>query len=257
MSGFLSNNFFMFAQAAGFSPTACRFDSSDTSEMSRTIGTPTNADKWTCSWWQKRTTAGFFDMVFSGHSTGEIYDNIFHHQADNTIRWEAQNGTSSYSVYSTSGYGAGTWRHYVMHYDSGNGTSSDRLNIFINGSQLSESTRYSGHPPSGRDSLANTSGASFNIGHQPVYLGNTNGLFSEFAFIDGSVVAASTFAQDNGGTWSAKEFADNVTFGNNGFYLTFQNASALGEDSSGNDNDFTLSNIASDHQVTDDVPPSV
>ena len=93
----------MFAQAAGFSPTACRFDSSDTSEMSRTIGTPTNADKWTCSWWQKRTTAGFFDMVFSGHSTGEIYDNIFHHQADNTIRREAQNGTSSYSVYSTSG----------------------------------------------------------------------------------------------------------------------------------------------------------
>ena len=29
----------MFAQAAGFSPTACRFDSSDTSEMSRTMNT--------------------------------------------------------------------------------------------------------------------------------------------------------------------------------------------------------------------------
>ena len=68
MAGFLSNNFFMFAQAASFSPTACRFDSSDTSEMSRTIGTPTNADKWTCSWWQKRTTAGFFDMVFSARN---------------------------------------------------------------------------------------------------------------------------------------------------------------------------------------------
>ena len=85
----------------------------------------------------------------------------------------------------------------------------------------------------------------------------TQRLVEIVGFIDGSVVAASTFAQDNGGTWSAKEFADNVTFGNNGFYLTFQNASALGEDSSGNDNDFTLSNIASDHQVTDDVPPSV
>ena len=257
MAGFLSNNFFMFAQAASFSPTACRFDSSDTSEMQRTIGTPTNVDKWTCSWWQKRTTASFFDISFSGHSGGENYDMIFHHQADNTIRWEAQNGTSSYSVYSTGGYSSGTWRHYVMHYDSGNGTSSDRLNIFINGSQLSESTRYSGHPPSGRDSVANTSGASFNIGHIPTYNGNTNGLFSEFAFIDGTIAAASTFGQDDGGTWKAKEFADNVTFGNNGFYLTFQNASALGEDSSGNDNDFTLSNIASDHQVTDDVPPSV
>ena len=82
-------------------------------------------------------------------------------------------------------------------------------------------------------------------------------LFSEVALTDGQIYAPSTFGQDDGGTWKAKEFADNVTFGNNGFYLTFQNASALGEDSSGNDNDFTLSNIASDHQVTDDVPPSV
>ena len=257
MAGFLSNNFFLASFAAGFSPTACDFDHSDNSKMSRTLGTPSNADKFTMSWWEKRNSQSRFSVSASGYSTGEIYDYLFHHAGDNTIRWEAQNGTSSYSVYSTSGYGAGTWRHYVMHYDSGNGTSSDRLNIFINGSQLSESTRYSGHPPSGRDSLANTSGASFNIGHQPVYLGNTNGLFSEFAFIDGTIAAASTFGQDDGGTWKAKEFADNVTFGNNGFYLTFQNASALGEDSSGNDNDFTLSNIASDHQVTDDVPPSV
>ena len=256
MAGFLSTNFFTNSFSAGFEVFACRFDSSDTSEMQRTIGTPTNVDKWTCSWWQKRSTAGFFDMSFSGHSGGESYDNIFHHQADNTIRWEAQDGTSSYSVYSTSGYSSGTWRHYVMHYDSGNSTSTDRLNIFINGSQVGESTRYSGHPASGRDSLANKSGATFNIGHSPTYAGNTNGLFSEFTFVDGSILAPTSFAQDNGGTWSAKDFKDDITFGNNGFYLTFSNSSALGEDFSGNDNDFTLSNIASDHQVTDDLPPT-
>ena len=255
MAGFLSTNFFTNSFSAGFEVFACRFDSSDTSEMARTIGTPTNADKWTCSWWQKRSTAGFFDVAWAGYSSGEVYDMIYHHQSDNTIRWEAQNGTSSYSVYSTSGYSSGTWRHYVMHYDSGNSTSTDRLNIFINGSQLSESTRYSGHPPSGRDSVANTSGASFNIGHIPTYNGNTNGLFSEFTFVDGSILAPTSFAQDNGGTWSAKDFKDDITFGNNGFYLTFSNSSSLGADSSGNSNDFTLSNIASDHQVTDDLPP--
>ena len=129
----------------------------------------------------------------------------------------AQDGTASYSVYSTGGYSSGTWRHYVMHYDSGNSTSTDRLNIFINGSQVSESTRYSGHPASGRDSLANTSGATFNIVHIPTYNGNTNGLFSEFTFVDGSILAPTSFAQDNGGTWSAKDFKDDITFGNNGF----------------------------------------
>ena len=256
MSGFLGTNYFTNSFGSGFEVFACRFDSSDTSEMARTIGSPTNVDIWTCSWWQKRSTASFFDVAWGGYSSGEHYDTIFHHQADNTIRWEAQNGTSSYSVYSTGGYGSGTWRHYVMHYDSTNGTSTDRFNIFINGTQASESTRYGGHPASGRDSYANTSTKTFNIGHQTTYNGNTNGLFSEFAFIDGTVVAASTFGEDKGGTWSAKDFKDDVTFGNNGFYLNFSNSSALGEDFSGNDNDFTLSNIASDHQVTDDLPPT-
>ena len=65
MSGFLGTNFFTNSFSAGFEVFACRFDSSDTSEMARTIGTPTNVDKWTCSWWQKRTTAGFFDISFA------------------------------------------------------------------------------------------------------------------------------------------------------------------------------------------------
>ena len=56
---------------------------------------------------------------------------------------------------------------------------------------------------SGRDSVANTSGATFNIGHNPTYNGNTNGLFSEFTFVDGSILARpQVYAQDNGGTWS-------------------------------------------------------
>ena len=93
---------------------------------------------------------------------------------------------------------------------------------------IGESTRYSGHPDSGRDSVANTSGATFNIGHIPTYNGNTNGLFSEFTFVDGSILAPTSFAQDNGGTWSAKDFKDDITFGNNGFYLTFSNSSSLG-----------------------------
>ena len=254
---FLGDPWHFVSSASSFSPTACRFDSSDTSEMSRTIGTPTNVDKWTCSWWQKRSTDSFYDFSFTGFAAGNSNDQIYHHQGDNSIRWEAQDGGSSYSVYSSSGYGAGTWRHYVIHYDSGNATSTDRVNIFINGSQVSESTRYSGHPGSGRNSIANTATATFAIGYSPTYNGHSNGLFSEFAFVDGSILAPTTFGQDDGGTWKAKAFVDDVTFGNNGFYLNFSNASALGEDFSGNDNDFSLNNIASDHQVDDDVPPKV
>ena len=40
-----------------------------------------------------------------------------------------------------------------------------------------------------------------------------------------------------------------LTFGNQGFYLKFEDTSNFGNDSSGNNNDFTVANIGTDHQV--------
>ena len=42
------------------------------------------------------------------------------------------------------------------------------------------------------------------------------------------------------GIWKPKT-APSVTYGTNGFFLKFQDSSSLGDDSSGNNNDFTLS----------------
>ena len=39
-----------------------------------------------------------------------------------------------------------------------------------------------------------------------------------------------------------------ITFGNEGFHLKFQDASDLGNDSSGNNNDFTSANFGTDHK---------
>jgi len=236
---------------------AARFDFDGDSYMSKSSATATDRGKFTLSWWQERTTSSFYEVAFAGRQNGTSYDNIFHNASDNTLRLEAQDGSSSYSVYTNGGYVHGTWRNYVIQYDSTQGTAGNRVKFFINGSQSAVSTRYNGQPASGRNSILNTENASFNIGHSPDYNGNANSKFSEFAFIDGTIVAASVFAEDNGGTWSAKDFAENVTFGNNGFYLKFQNSAALGEDSSGNDNDFALTNIVAGNQVKDDVPPSV
>ena len=48
-----------------------------------------------------------------------------------------------------------------------------------------------------------------------------------------------------------KEFKDDVTFGTNGSYLEFKDSSALGDDTSGNGNDFSLTNLAAIDQTTD------
>jgi hypothetical protein len=41
------------------------------------------------------------------------------------------------------------------------------------------------------------------------------------------------------------------TYGTNGFFLEFKDSSALGDDTSGNTNDFTVNNLTSIDQTTD------
>ena len=52
--------------------------------------------------------------------------------------------------------------------------------------------------------------------------------------------------------WIPKDYKT-VTgnYGNTGFYLKFENASDLGNDSSGNNNDWSVTNMGADHQVLD------
>jgi hypothetical protein len=52
------------------------------------------------------------------------------------------------------------------------------------------------------------------------------------------------------GIWKPIDVSD-LTFGNNGFYLEFKDSSALGDDTSGNTNDFTVNNLTSIDQTTD------
>jgi hypothetical protein len=51
--------------------------------------------------------------------------------------------------------------------------------------------------------------------------------------------------------WIPKDASSSITFGSQDFYLKFENASDLGNDSSGQGNDFTVSNLGADHQVLD------
>jgi hypothetical protein len=54
---------------------------------------------------------------------------------------------------------------------------------------------------------------------------------------------------EDSGIW--KPIAYTGTYGTNGFYLEFKDSSALGDDTSGNGNDFTVNNLTSIDQTTD------
>ncbi len=82
---------------------------------------------------------------------------------------------------------------------------------------------------------------------------STNSLgayLAEAVIIDGTAYGPDSFGETKNGVWIPKN-PSSLTFGNNGAYLKFENASDLGNDSSGNNNDFTANNMGTDHQVLD------
>ena len=76
---------------------------------------------------------------------------------------------------------------------------------------------------------------------------------AEVCFIDGQQLTPTSFGEfdeDSPTIWKPKDVSG-LTFGNNGFYLDFENSSSLGADVSGNGNNFTLNNLTSIDQTTD------
>jgi hypothetical protein len=75
---------------------------------------------------------------------------------------------------------------------------------------------------------------------------------SEVAFVDDAQLAPTDVGEfdEDTGIWKPIDISG-LTFGTSGSYCEFKNASALGEDSSSNGNDFTAANITAADQATD------
>jgi hypothetical protein len=99
---------------------------------------------------------------------------------------------------------------------------------------------------------------SFFNNSQAMYLGrrsystaaNLNGYLSQTCFIDGAALTASSFGEDKNGVWVPKD-PTGLTFGDEGWLLAYATSSALGDDTSGNGNDWTVNGLAAADQMTD------
>jgi hypothetical protein len=133
------------------------------------------------------------------------------------------------------------WYHLVIAVDSTLGTASDRVKMYING-ELQTSFSTDVNPPQDRTFLNNS--CNIDVGRLTYTDGSFkywDGAIAHFHFVDGTAYPASTFAETDTttGIWKPKT-APSVTYGNNGFFLKFENSGAMGTDSSGNSNTFTV-----------------
>ena len=210
-------------------------------KLSRTAGTPTSNKTFTISYWVKRSNIGsagnghIFDTFVDSSNRSQI-----HFDDDNVIDFRlAVSGTNIGRLKTNRVFrDTSAWYHIVASVDTTLGTADDRVKLYINGVQeTSFSTRV--NPSINADFPM---GGTHTLG---AYGGGSNyfdGTLSHFHFTDGYAYTPSTFGESDStsGIWKPKT-APSVTYGNNGFFLKFENSGAMGTDSSGNSNTFTVS----------------
>jgi len=230
-----------------------RFNSADTAYMTKTLGTPTDADKYTFSFWVKRCKLGSQQSIF--RSTNGNDDSHVTFRSDDTLEFQEYGGLSSIGEIQTTQKfrDVSAWYHIVLVYDSGNGTAGNRMRMYVNGTEVT-SFGTDNNPSQDANSF-------FNKASAPLHFGRTNyggggdyfdGYVAEVVMCDGQAYAASDFGEfdeDSPTIWKPKDVSG-LTFGTNGFYLDFEDSSNLGNDANGG-TDFTETNLAAADQAVD------
>jgi len=217
---------------------------------------PTNLKKNTLSMWFKRTELDqnqglyqFGDDASGDHSYIRFTRETFN--GSNGFLRGKVNGTGVVFLNTAAQFrDTSGWYHLVVVWDTTQSTASERLNVYINGVKQTDfaTDNRSSVIPQNYDTTHGENGKFVLIG-EGVYKMST--YIAETHFVDGQALTASDFGEFDAdtGIWKPKQYTG--TYGNNGFYLDFKNASNLGEDQSGNNHDFTLNNVSSANQSTD------
>lgn len=238
------------AGAGGFNvERSLRFNSADSAYLSRTPASAGNRRTWTWSGWVKRTTVNTTGQnLFStdnGSSTtvGQLFFN---------------DGILELNCYASSAYqwrlittqvwrDLSAWYHIVAVVDTTQATSSNRVKLYVNGTQITAFSTAT-YPSQNFDGAYNLNQPHY-VGAAITSSGYLNGYLTEVNFIDGQALTPSSFGEtdSNTGVWKPKAYSG--TYGTNGFYLKFADNSGttsttLGKDSSGNGNNWTPNNFS-------------
>ena len=220
--------------------------------LNRTSGTSTNAQKFTMSFWVKRSALGAVNMLFYSGTGGTANGDIDFAVDDKLSIYERDVSSVSWQLKTNRVFrDVGAWYHIVIEADSTQATSSDRIKLYVNGVQET-SFDTATYPNQNISFEINKSSEVRNIGKYttpaPYYF---DGSFTHFHFIDGTAYDASTFGQTDATTGIWKPLTEpSVTYGTNGFFLKFENSGSMGTDSSGNANNFTVNGSLTQTQDT-------
>ena len=254
--------------SSGYSvDNSLRFDGASSAYLSKTFGSSGNRKTFTISFWIKKCVSkdhGQSDgmMILGGQQDSYPGFLLFFNRTTDTLVFRDAQASNNikFDVRTDAKFrDFSAWMHIVVAMDTTQGTASNRIKVYINGTQTTDlnGNASSGgatddplYPDQDFDSQFNSNEAhyinKYATNYEDMYL-------AEYCFIDGQQLDPTSFGEfdsDSPNIWKPIDVSG-LTFGTNGFYLDFENASSLGADVSGNSNNWTANNIASTDQSTD------
>jgi len=219
-----------------------RFNPADSAYMEKTFSSAGNKKTFTISLWLKRSLLGSRQDIWSFNQ-----DVPLTFMADDTLRPYIFGNVTLQTNRKFRDPSA--WYHIVFTIDSTNQISSDRIRMYVNGQrETSFSTEV--YPSLNADADIWTSGTDLRLFR---LVGGTNyhgGYAAEIHYLDGISYGPENFGEVNSsGIWIPKEYSG--SYGTNGFKIDGRDSADLGDDESGNGNDFTTSGLAAHDQVSD------
>ena len=241
---------------SGTIDNSCLFENNVSSYLSRTLSSNGSGTTLTFSCWVKRDilTQGLIGSVIMMHSNISSNSEILQFDSSDRLHYyEVTSGSRKWNYISNRTFeDTSKWYHIYVRRDTTDTTAADRIQIYVDGERITSWNTET------QPSLNDT--GYWNQTTYAAVVGNTNsgsyidgaGYLAEVNMVDGSNPAISTFGltDTSTGRWIPKTLTG-ITYGTNGFRLKFQDSSALGDDTSGNTNDFTATNLASTDQTTD------
>jgi hypothetical protein len=225
-----------------------RFNKGSSDNLTRTPSSQSDLQKSTFSFWLKRSTLGEQVILSTGSpdTSGSLF--MIYFDGSDSIHVE----TASPSLVTNRKFrDVSAWYHIVVAVDTTQGTDTNRVKIYVNGVQET-SFSLEQYPSLNANLNFNKTNVHYIGVLDPTYGTYFDGYMAEVVEIDGSQLAPTSFGEfdEDSGIWKPIDVSE-LTFGTNGFYLDFEDSAALGDDVSGNGNDFTVNNLTAIDQTTD------
>ena len=229
------------------SPYDSGTNNGDEKKLTWSLGSDGNRKTWTVSFWFKGISDDNACKIF------QCYDTTLRIGANGILYFISEEAGGNTLLYSSASFrDFSAWYHFVVSVDTTQSTASDRVKIYVNGERITDwSTEQ--YQAQDTNTFWNHHDSSF-----PMYWGvdkdgysqELQAYLSEIHSIDGQQLDPTYFGETGTyGDW--KPIAYTGSYGTKGYYLNFSNASSLGADSSGNGNNFTVSNLSANDQVLD------